>query len=91
MPEPTRETIEERVRRLIPEKRYLGDGAYVQSAGWGTTIDLTAENGIDVLHRIQLEPEVWRALQRYMTDLDAGLDALRKEEQEASKKENPDA
>ncbi len=76
------ETAEERARRLIPGKRYLGDGAYVQSTGWGTCIDLTAENGVDVLHRIQLEPEVWRALLTYMTDLEAGVCALMKEKEE---------
>jgi hypothetical protein len=89
------ETAEERMRRLIPGKRYLGDGTYVQSAGWGTTgwgttIDLTAENGIDVLHRIQLEPTAWRNLLSYMTDLEEGLVALLKEK-EADEKENPDA
>lgn len=77
---------EERVRRLIPAKRYLGDGAYVQSAGWGTAIELTAEDGVDVLERITLEPEIWRALQHYMTDLDAGVCALLKE-QESDKQE----
>lgn len=79
MAEPVAETVEERVKRLCPGKRYLGDGVYVQSAGWGTTVDLTAEDGVDVLHRIQLEPEVWSALQGYMTDLEAGLHALVKE------------
>ena len=76
------ETPEERMRRLIPGKRYLGDGAYVQSAGWGTCINLTAENGIKVLHQIQLEPEAWRTLLTYMTDLEAGVRALIKEKEE---------
>lgn len=85
------ETPEERVVRLIPGKRYLGDGAYVQSAGWGTCIDLTAENGIDVLRRIQLEPEVWRALVVYMTELEAGVFALVKEveAEKAEQERNP--
>ena len=78
------ETAGERVKRLIPEKRYLGDGAYVRSAGWGTTITLTAENGVDVLHEIVLEAEVWRALQAYMVDLDTGVTALLEEREAAA-------
>lgn len=75
------ETTEERVTRLIPGKRYLGDGAYVQSAGWSTSINLTAENGVDVLHEIMLEPAVWRALLGYMIDLEAGVRALATEQE----------
>ena len=79
---PASETGQERVTRLIPGKQYLGDGAYVQSAGWGTAIDLTAENGIEITHRIQLEPNAWLALQAYMRALEAGVNALEAERQD---------
>lgn len=44
-------------------KAYIGDGAYVRYDG--ENFILTAENGVEVLHRIVLEPAVWRALQEF--------------------------
>ena len=76
------ETAEARVRRLIPEKRYIGDGAYVESAGYGMAVWLTTSNGAEVTNRIMLESEVWESLQAYMTDLDAGVRALITEKEE---------
>lgn len=44
-------------------KEYLGDGVYVESAGFG--IWITSENGIEVLDKIYLEPQVLAALDLY--------------------------
>lgn len=61
--------------RILTEKRYLGDGVYVRSAGYGTAIWLTTENGISETNRIMLAPEVDRALRRYMAELEAAVRA----------------
>lgn len=46
------------------EKRYLGDGVYVEFDGHG--IILTTSNGIEDTNTVYLEPEVWENLQRFM-------------------------
>lgn len=51
-----------------PEKRYLGDGAYVEFDGF--QIVLTTENGISVTNTVALEPQVWVSLQRFANDLE---------------------
>ena len=51
----------------LPGKRYLGDGAYVEYDGFAFV--LTAENGIEVTHRIVLEPDVYVALLRFVEDV----------------------
>ena len=57
----------------VIEKRYLGDGVY--AAVEQGMIVLTAENGIEALHTIYLEPEVMQALQQYYED---ALEAVRR-------------
>lgn len=48
---------------MSDKKDYLGDGLYIDTDGFG--ISLTAENGVEVLERVYLEPGVFRALLRY--------------------------
>ncbi len=48
-------------------KDYLGDAVYVDFDGYGLT--LTTEDGINVLDRIYLEPDVFTALVRYQKDM----------------------
>ena len=62
--------------RLIPGPAYLGDGVYIKASGWGTCVDLTTSDGLETTNRIVLEPEVMRALYRYMTALEAGVSQL---------------
>ena len=45
-------------------KAYVGDGVYVENDGYG--LDLTTSDGVRTTNRIYLEPEVWRALVRYV-------------------------
>lgn len=45
------------------KKEYLGDGLYITFDGFGWWI--TSENGVDVLNRIYLEPNVYEALKSY--------------------------
>lgn len=49
------------------EKRYLGDGAYVEFDGYALV--LTTEDGIRATNRVVLEPEVWRALEAFVAEL----------------------
>lgn len=51
---------------ILKEKQYLGDAVYVKPAGWGTAIWLTTEDGISETNKIMLEPEVLRALEKYL-------------------------
>ena len=48
----------------MPEKRYLGDGVYVEFDGY--QFKLTTENGIRMTNTIYLEPSVFRALEQYV-------------------------
>lgn len=48
-------------------KVYLGDGAYVEHDGYGLV--LTTEDGVRVLNRVYLEPEVYDSLVRYVERL----------------------
>lgn len=45
------------LKRDMTEKKYLGDGAYLDWQPDGTLI-LTTENGIQTTNRIVLEPEL---------------------------------
>lgn len=45
-------------------KEYLGDGLYVRIE-FGSLV-LTSENGIKILDRVVLEPQVWEALLDYV-------------------------
>lgn len=47
----------------MKNKRYLGDGAYVDYDGFGLV--LTTEDGISATNTIYLEPKVWDALVEY--------------------------
>lgn len=58
---------------MMNQKRYLGDGAYVDFDGY--SLVLTAENGISATDTIVLEPKVYEALTRYVAELKAELDA----------------
>ena len=57
----------------MSNKRYLGDGAYVDFDGFA--LWLTAEDGSRVTDRICLEPEVWQALLNYVQSLSAAITA----------------
>lgn len=46
----------------MPEKRYLGDGVYVEIDSFQTLI-LTAENGSRNI--IYLEPDIWKELKNF--------------------------
>lgn len=50
-----------------PRKAYLGDSVYVTHDGHGLV--LTTEDGISILNRIVLEPEVYAALVQYVEGL----------------------
>ena len=49
------------------KKRYLGDGVYVQEHDYGLL--LTTENGIEVLDKIYLEPEVYLSLVQFIQEI----------------------
>ncbi len=51
-------------------KTYLGDGCYVDFDGYD--LILTAEDGVNVNHRIVLEPYVYRALVEYVDRIRSG-------------------
>ncbi len=48
------------------EKVYLGDGLYAQFDGY--QIALTAENGVEVLESVYLDPYVYKAFTRFVED-----------------------
>jgi hypothetical protein len=50
-------------------KSYLGDGCFADHDGY--QLVLTTSNGIEDTNTIALEPEVWRALVRYVAELEA--------------------
>ena len=54
------------------DKVYLGDSVYVEHDGSGLT--MTTENGLGPSNTIYLEPEVYRALVKYV---DALVDAVK--------------
>ncbi len=72
-PEPETDPL---VARCIPAPRYLGDGVYIKSSGWGTSVNLTTSNGRETTNLIVLDPGVMRALKDYMEDLKAGVTKL---------------
>lgn len=69
----------------VPKKEYIGDAVYVAYDGFGVV--LTTEDGYSVTNRIVLEPEVWEALEGYVTRLKEALagqvlEQLKQEEEE---------
>ena len=62
MSDPT--TAETRDGAARSTRDYLGDGVYVDFDGFA--IVMTSENGVSVLDRIVLEPQVMAALRRYV-------------------------
>lgn len=53
---------------VMPEKRHLGDGVYVEFDGHGLV--LTTEDGISTrINRIYLEPNVIEAFSQYNRDV----------------------
>lgn len=65
---------------MLLDKRYLGDGVYVQSAGYGTAIIVTTENGVSVTNSIVLDERILRALNTYVNQYE---EQLMKEQGEA--------
>jgi hypothetical protein len=53
------------------DKQYLGDGVYVAVSGYDLV--LTTENGISITNEIVLEPEVLRALLKYLERLSVAV------------------
>lgn len=47
------------------KKEYLGDGAYVEPAGYGFALVITTSNGIEDTNRIVLEEGLLMALEDY--------------------------
>lgn len=76
--------INDPLLKLIPGPSYLGDGVYIKASGWGTCVDLTTSDGVETTNKIVLEPEVMRALQRYMTELENGVNQLMHEREKQS-------
>lgn len=76
---------------LLPPPAYMGDGVYIRASGWGTCVDVTTEDGITVTNRIVLEPEVWRALVRYMDELETGVRRLLTAREHLAEIESSDA
>jgi hypothetical protein len=54
----------------MPEKRYIGDGVYVQHNGMHLV--LTTEDGISATNTIYLEGSVWEQLKRFVAELRDG-------------------
>jgi len=48
-------------------KQYIGDGVYVDFDGY--MLILTTEDGVVVNNTIALEPDIWRNLVNYVTEL----------------------
>lgn len=67
-------TNEEAIAKYIPAKKYLGDGCYVESTGYGATVTLTEglEDGLDS-NLIVLEPRQVKLLQQYVASLSSGV------------------
>ena len=61
------------------EKRYIGDGVYVEFDGYGLV--LTTEDGIGVTNRIVLEQEVYQSMVQYVADV---IDAQRESAEHAN-------
>lgn len=53
------------------EKRYLGDGVYIDYSPMSGMLVLTTENGYEVTNTIFLESEVYEELLRYVKDLNS--------------------
>jgi hypothetical protein len=53
----------------MSDKRYLGDGVYVDLDRLQGALVLTTENGLEVTNTIVLESEVWLELVRFVEDL----------------------
>lgn len=49
------------------DKQYLGDGVYMSHDGY--QLWLTAENGVDVLSAIAIEPHLIPVIQKYWDNL----------------------
>lgn len=47
-------------------KKYIGDGVYVELDNTNYAVILTTENGISIINRIVLEPEVLNSLNEYL-------------------------
>lgn len=63
---------------MMVEKRYLGDGVYVE---WNDSFYvLTTENGLYIENRILLEHEVVNALLEYVKHTNETLEAKAREE-----------
>lgn len=56
-----------------PNKKYLGDGAYVQHDGWSYII--TTENGISAQNEVRLEDSAMDVLFRYRQRIEGGRKA----------------
>jgi len=55
------------------KKEYIGDGIYIEHAGYGTVINLTTENGIHVQDRIVIEEGEFERITNYVNRLKAAL------------------
>jgi len=49
--------------KTVPDKTYLGDGAYCSFDGYSLVV--TTENGIEIQNEVHMEPQVFEALLRY--------------------------
>lgn len=61
------------LNKHIPTKRYLGDGAYVESAGYGHAIVITTEDGFITTNRVVLDLLELSALEEFRKDLAIGV------------------
>lgn len=53
------------------EKRYIGDGVYIEFNGY--QLKLTTEDGISVTNEIYLEPSVFDSLEIYVQEIKAAM------------------
>lgn len=67
---------------MSADKGYLGDGLYADFDGFA--IVLTSEDGVRVLNRVVIEPEVWLELERWRSLLIARYSAPRAADVEPS-------
>lgn len=61
-------------------KDYIGDGVYCDFNGYAFV--LTSENGVQILDRIVLEPQVYEQLKRYVERVMDDIKHARQEEEE---------
>lgn len=69
-------SADERIKRLIPNKQYLGDSVYVEYDGYHVILTTNNRYPDDPRNRIALEGQVIQSFDRYVKQLRAMLQEL---------------